>query len=165
MYVVGLFCRAVKPIRAEIAGSVCVITGSVCVWVQLRLSGSKIREKNACYCAPVPVNSTHSEYDATASAWSRARDVLAGEDAVKAGRERYLPRLDSQTDDEYTAYQARASFFNATSRTAEGYSGLIFRRPPFVKIPKALVLVWRWASSSMMRTCSGLLFSVTPRMP
>src|SRR3954462_10631855 len=83
----------------------------------------------------MPVNSTHSDYDATASAWSRARDVLAGEDAVKAGRERYLPRLDSQTDDEYLAYQARASFFNATSRTAEGYSGLIFRRPPFVKIP------------------------------
>src|SRR3954469_23795428 len=84
----------------------------------------------------VPVNSTHPDYDATAPAWSRARDVLAGEDAVKAGRERYLPRLDSQTDDEYLAYQARASFFNATSRTAEGYRGLIFRRPPFVKIPE-----------------------------
>ena len=84
----------------------------------------------------MPVSSTHTDYDATASAWSRARDVLAGEDAVKAGRERYLPRLDSQTDDEYLAYQARASFFNATARTAEGYTGLIFRRPPFVKIPE-----------------------------
>ena len=84
----------------------------------------------------MPVSSTHTDYDATASAWSRARDVLAGEDAVKAGRERYLPRLDSQTDDEYLAYQARASFFNATARTAEGYTGLRFRRPPFVKIPE-----------------------------
>jgi hypothetical protein len=85
----------------------------------------------------VPVNSTHADYDATASAWSRARDVLAGEDAVKAGGERYLTRLDSQTDEEYFAYRNRASFFNATSRTAEGYSGLIFRRPPFVRTPEA----------------------------
>src|SRR5689334_22939701 len=86
----------------------------------------------------VPVNSTHADYDATASAWSRARDVLAGEDAVKAGGERYLTRLDSQTDEEYFAYRNRASLFNATSRTAEGYSGLIFRRPPFVKTPEGV---------------------------
>ena len=33
---------------------------------------------------------------------------------------RYLPRLDSQTDDEYATYKARASFFNATARTADG---------------------------------------------
>ena len=77
----------------------------------------------------MPVNSTHLEYDETLVAWSRARDVMSGEDAVKSAGIRYLPRLDSQTDEEY------ASFFNATSRTAEGYVGLIFRRPPFVKIP------------------------------
>jgi len=33
----------------------------------------------------MPVNSTHPEYDANISAWSRARDAIAGEDAVKAG--------------------------------------------------------------------------------
>src|SRR5216110_1724264 len=86
--------------------------------------------------APVPVNSTHGEYEASAAAWQRARDVLAGEDAVKAGGERYLPRLDSQSDQEYSAYRCRASFFNATARTAEGFVGLIFRRPPFVKAPE-----------------------------
>ena len=63
--------------------------------------------------------------------------MFSGEDAVKAAGERYLPRLDSQSDDEYFTYRNRASFFNATSRTAEGYSGLIFRRPPFVKTPEA----------------------------
>src|SRR5436190_8644808 len=81
----------------------------------------------------MPVNSTHAEYDASAVSWLRARDVLAGEGLVKAAGERYLPRLDSQSEEEYCAYRERASFFNATSRTAEGYSGLIFRRPPFVK--------------------------------
>ncbi len=83
----------------------------------------------------MPVNSTHPDYDANLATWSRARDVVSGEDAVKAAGVRYLPRLDSQTDDEFDAYKGRASFFNATSRTAEGYVGLIFRRPPFIKTP------------------------------
>ena len=83
------------------------------------------------------VNSTHPDYDASALDWSRARDVLSGEDAVKAAGEKYLPRLDSQTDDEFAAYRKRASFFNATARTADGYVGLMFRRPPFVKVPES----------------------------
>ena len=84
----------------------------------------------------MPVTSTHPEYDANAPAWQRARDILAGEDAIKAAGERYLLRLESQTDDEFKAYCNRASFFNATGRTLDGYSGLIFRRAPFVKIPE-----------------------------
>lgn len=84
----------------------------------------------------MPVETTHPSYDENLPAWLRARDVLAGEDAVKAGGVRYLPRLDSQTDDEYAAYKARASFFNATSRTADGFVGLIFRREPVFKIPE-----------------------------
>jgi hypothetical protein len=81
------------------------------------------------------VNATHLEYDANLPAWLRARDVLAGEDAVKTAGEKYLLRLDDQTNDEYAAYRARAAFFNASARTADGYLGLVFRRPPFVKAP------------------------------
>lgn len=83
----------------------------------------------------MPVNSTHPEYDANAAAWLRARDVFAGEDAVKAANIRYLPKLDSQSADEYNAYRTRASFFNATARTADGFVGLIFRREPTFKLP------------------------------
>jgi hypothetical protein len=83
----------------------------------------------------VPVNSLHPEYLEMLNAWSRARDVIAGEDAVKAAGEKYLMRLDSQTDEEYAGYRARASFFNATARTADGYIGLIYRRSPFIKLP------------------------------
>lgn len=83
----------------------------------------------------MPVNSTHPDYDTYATAWLRARDVFAGEDAVKSGGERYLPKLDSQTTDEYNAYRARASFFNATARTVDGFVGLIFRRESTVKLP------------------------------
>jgi hypothetical protein len=91
----------------------------------------------------VPVDSTHPDYDANASDWLRARDVLAGEDAVKSAGEKYLPRLDSQSDEEFLAYRKRASFFNATARSAEGFIGLIFRRPPFVKVPESQSAVGR----------------------
>jgi hypothetical protein len=84
----------------------------------------------------MPVNSTHPDYDASATEWLRARDVLAGEDAVKAGGEKYLPRLDSQTEEEFGDYVKRASYFNATRRAADAFVGLVFRKPPFVKIPE-----------------------------
>src|SRR2546427_410206 len=84
----------------------------------------------------MPVDSTHVDCDQNVAAWSRARDVFAGEDAVKAAGVRYLPRLDSQTDDEYAAYKGRASFFNATARSADGFVGLIFRREPTFKLPE-----------------------------
>src|SRR5262245_39773516 len=91
----------------------------------------------------MPVNSLHQDYAEMVRAWSRARDVLAVEDAVKAAAEKYLPRLESQSDPEYVAYKARAAFFNATSRTSDGYVGLIFRRLPFLKLPDANSAVGR----------------------
>src|ERR1035437_4635250 len=83
----------------------------------------------------MPVQSTHLDYDANVAAWQRARDVFAGEDAIKAAREKYLPRLDCQDDTEYLAYIYRTSFFNASARTADGFVGLIFRREPTFKLP------------------------------
>lgn len=83
----------------------------------------------------MPANTTHPDYDGNLAAWLRARDVIAGEDAVKVGGTNYLPRLDSQSDNEYLGYKSRACFFNATSRTADGFLGLLFRRDPSVKLP------------------------------
>lgn len=51
----------------------------------------------------MPVNNTHPEYDQALPDWLRARDVMAGEDAVKSAGEKYLPRLDSQSDEEFLA--------------------------------------------------------------
>ena len=83
----------------------------------------------------MPANSTHPDFDANLATWLRARDVIAGEDAVKLGGIKYLPRLDSQSDNEYLGYKSRACFFNATSRTCDGFLGLLFRRDPEVKLP------------------------------
>jgi hypothetical protein len=86
----------------------------------------------------MPVNSTHPDYDAAALDWARARDVLSGEDAVKAGGEKYLPWLDSQADGEFAAYVKRASYFNATpisisssARQVEMRLGVVFSNLPF----------------------------------
>lgn len=81
------------------------------------------------------VDATHELYDRFAVKWARARDVIAGEDAIKAAGERYLPRMDSQSDGEFAQYLARASFFNGTGRTVDGFLGLIFRREPIVRLP------------------------------
>ncbi len=83
----------------------------------------------------MPVNTTHPEYDAGLSAWLRIRDVLAGEDAIKRGGEKYVPRLESQSDDEFAAYVQRGFFYNATARTVDGDLGLIFRRDPVLVLP------------------------------
>src|SRR5689334_21999547 len=88
----------------------------------------------------MPVSATHLDYDASLPAWQRARDVLAGEDAVKAAGEKYLPRLDSQTDEEYVSYRKRAAFFNATARTLGEYLDLIFRRTPLTSLPDPATL-------------------------
>ena len=85
------------------------------------------------YVVGVGVNSLHVGYVEALGRWARARDVIAGEDAVKAGGVKYLPRLDAQTDGDYAAYLGRACFFNATSRAVEGYVGMLFRRQPAVK--------------------------------
>ena len=50
----------------------------------------------------------------------------------------YVPRLEGQSEEEYRGYVGRALFFNATGRTAEGFSGMVFRRDPVVKLPKPL---------------------------
>jgi len=84
----------------------------------------------------MPVNSTHVGYDASLPGWIRARDLLAGEDAVKAAGAKYLPRLDGQADEDYLAYQSRACFTNATRRAADAFVGLVFRKALFVKIPE-----------------------------
>ena len=84
----------------------------------------------------MPVNSTHPEYDANLPSWLRIRDVLVGDAAIKAAGEKYVPRLDSQPDDEFRAYVQRGFFYNATARTLSGFVGMIFRRDPVLLTPE-----------------------------
>jgi len=83
----------------------------------------------------------HADYLENSEAWQRIRDVLAGDRALKRAGEKYVARLDSQSDDEFRAYVERGSFYNATSRTVSGYVGMIFRRDPVLQLPDKSVAV------------------------
>ena len=84
------------------------------------------------------IDAPHPEYLKNQSKWSRCRDTIEGEDAVKAGTVAYLPRLGEQAADEYNAYKTRASFFNATSRTLDSFVGMVFAQDPEVECPSSL---------------------------
>lgn len=106
----------------------------------------------------MPVDNRHPDYSASLHVWTRARDVSSGEDAVKAKREAYLPRLSGQTrrietepgigafdglgapetGDDYESYLRRAHFFNATGRTVDGLNGMIHRKAPTITATEAL---------------------------
>lgn len=86
----------------------------------------------------MPVDTKHAQYLANEARWKRNRDVTEGEEAVKAAGETYLPKLSGHNDTEYEAYKTRAAFFNATGRTVDGLTGLIFRKPPTHEYPAAM---------------------------
>lgn len=89
---------------------------------------------------------TRPEYQAAASDWKRAEDVLAGERAVKAGGTTYLPPVSSLTklgaDEEarerYANYKMRATFMPIASRTLVSLIGAAYRRDPTLKAQTGL---------------------------
>lgn len=84
------------------------------------------------------VDSTSAAYDLHLPLWHKMRAVSAGEEAVKDAGEAFLPMLGGQDSSEYGAYKERASFLNATARTIDGLSGMLFRKPPAVEHPTAM---------------------------
>jgi Domain of unknown function (DUF4055) len=84
----------------------------------------------------MPIHSASRAYNSAIPKWTRCRDVIAGQDAIKAKRSQYLPVLEGHANHEdpaYLAYLVRAEFYNATGRTVQGFSGAVFRRPPLVE--------------------------------
>lgn len=84
------------------------------------------------------VDTRHKDYDKFSPKWKRARDAMAGQDAVHAARQQYLPKLRDQEDEDYSAYLKRAGFYNATWRTVSGLLGMLFRKPPGAELPAAV---------------------------
>ena len=78
----------------------------------------------------MPVNTPCKEYVKKLTQWKTVRDCVEGEIEIKEGGTKYLPKPSGQSNDDYTVYKERAKFFDGTSRTAEGYHGHIFSKPP-----------------------------------
>lgn len=88
---------------------------------------------------------THPDYDALAPKWRRIRDAVAGEDAVKAAAEAYLPRPNKfdtspEAADRYDAYLQRAVYYNAVGRTLSGLVGVAFANWPEVVTSERVLL-------------------------
>ena len=81
----------------------------------------------------------HHEYSEYRECWDKCRAVVEGEEEVHERKEKDLPRLSGQSDDEYKAYVKRTPFFNASGRTVEGMVGLVFRKAPIVTAPAAVL--------------------------
>ena len=81
------------------------------------------------------VSTKHAEYQAMAATWRKCRDCAAGQKAVHAAAETYLAKLKDQTKEDYAAYVARATFYNAFWRTVAGMKGLLFRDDPQIAVP------------------------------
>jgi len=74
------------------------------------------------------ITKVHLQYKKYHPLWKRCRDVIEGSDAVKAGRELYLPRLPGQGLEAYEHYLERSIFFNITGKTLELYVSMIFSK-------------------------------------
>jgi hypothetical protein len=78
------------------------------------------------------------------SIYSMPRALYSGGNVINAAAaRRYLPQpqaLDASEENaaRYDAYVTRAVFYNATSRTLDGYLGQLFQRPPVVELPDGL---------------------------
>lgn len=87
----------------------------------------------------MPIETPHPQYSDNIDRWTRCRDCYDGEDAVKSKGETYLPKIDpSQTSTEYNAYKTRASYYEAVSRTVDGFVGAISRKPHVIEMPAKL---------------------------
>ena len=79
----------------------------------------------------------HPSLDSLVDQWQRCRDVVAGQDRVRAEGQKYLPKLDAQDQDTYArTFLQGAHFFNAASRTIDGMAGALFQKQPEIELPK-----------------------------
>lgn len=86
----------------------------------------------------MPVNTTHADYAANMAKWTRCRDAVAGQDAIHAAGQTYLPALTGQLPADFDKYKARAAWYNASGRTLQALIGLIFRKDEEEEFPPKL---------------------------
>ena len=84
------------------------------------------------------VDNKHSEYLEHYEQWERCKNAVEGQDEIHEYGIKYLPRLSGQTDQEYHAYKQRALYYNASARTLDGLTGLLFLKPEVVTAPSAM---------------------------
>lgn len=89
------------------------------------------------------IDTQHPTYEAMKPIWQKCRDAFAGQYAVHARGQAYLPVLAGQTPQDYLAYKMRATYFNASGRTLDGLVGMVFRREPYSEYPDSFESIYK----------------------
>lgn len=95
------------------------------------------------------LDSKHPLYTAFSPYWIKLRDAAAGEDAIKAAGELYLPATESMINDgmtsraqsgyrAYEAYKMRSTYPPLVSNAVEVLVGSIWTKPPVIELPDVL---------------------------
>lgn len=91
---------------------------------------------------------THPEYDALASLRTKCRDAFDGEEVIKLGGEKYLPRLRGQSNDDYKAYVDRALFYSITSKSISALVGMATSKVPDLVYPEGLAKYFKGSDTT-----------------
>lgn len=87
----------------------------------------------------MPISDFHRRYLDRQGQWNLLTDTLEGRDAIIAAGTRYVPMLSGQkTHVEYLDYLRRGMWYGATAKTAQAFTGQIFRRDPVVVLSRRL---------------------------
>ena len=89
------------------------------------------------------VNYVRKELQAVVKIYSMIRDCIAGQFAIKAKGQTYLPKPNAEDASpenaaRYDAYIERSVFYNVTARTLRGLVGQVFLRDPVIELPTLL---------------------------
>lgn len=81
----------------------------------------------------------HKEYTDMYDRWELCDALYEGEHGVHEEGEKYLPKLQDESDQAYAARLKLTPLFNAFYRTISGLRGMMFRKPMTVEVPDAIL--------------------------
>lgn len=84
------------------------------------------------------VETKHADYNKKAPIWRKCRDMIEGQEAIHEGGTIYLDKLTGQSEEEYIAYKNRATVYNASQRTVQAMTGVLFRKNATFMFPESL---------------------------
>jgi len=92
---------------------------------------------------PKNISFTHEDVIDYRKKWSMISDCIAGEEAIKAGKEKYLPSPSADTNTEYAknrfnSYIQRSVFYNVIGRTLSSLVGQVFSKDSEIDLPTDL---------------------------
>ena len=81
----------------------------------------------------------HPDFMDMTERWELCDALYEGEHGIHEEGEKYLPRLQDETDQAYQARLKLTPLFNGFFRTISGLRGMLFRRPLKIDVPDAII--------------------------